>query len=31
MSDDRLIVAMDVPNVLEGLELAKTLGDSVSF
>ena len=31
MTDDRLIVAMDVPNVLEGLELAKTLGDSVSF
>ena len=31
MSHDRLIVAMDVPNVLEGLELAKTLGDSVSF
>ena len=31
MSRDRLIVAMDVPNVLDGLELAKTLGDSVSF
>ncbi len=31
MPDDRLIVAMDVPNVLDGLELAKTLGDSVSF
>ena len=31
MSDDRLIVAMDVPNVLEGLDLAKVLGDSVSF
>lgn len=31
MSDDRLIVAMDVPNVLDGLELAKALGDSVSF
>jgi orotidine-5'-phosphate decarboxylase len=31
MSDDRLIVAMDVPNVLDGLELAKTLGDSVNF
>ncbi len=31
MQDDRLIVAMDVPNVLDGLELAKTLGDSVSF
>lgn len=31
MFDDRLIVAMDVPNVLDGLELAKTLGDSVNF
>ena len=31
MSDDRLIVAMDVPNVLDGLELAKSLGDSVGF
>lgn len=31
MSDDRLIVAMDVPNVLDGLELAKTLGDTISF
>ncbi len=31
MSDDRLIVAMDVPNALEGLELARTLGDTVSF
>ena len=31
MTDDRLIVAMDVPNVLDGLELARTLGDSVSF
>ena len=31
MSDDRLIVAMDVPTVLDGLELAKTLGDSISF
>lgn len=31
MPDDRLIVAMDVPNVLDGLELAKTLGDSVNF
>ena len=31
MSDDRLIVAMDVPNVLEGLELAKKLGDRVNF
>ena len=31
MSDDRLIVALDVPNALEGLELASRLGDSVSF
>jgi len=31
MSDDRLIVAMDVPNILDGLELAKALGDSVNF
>lgn len=30
-ADDRLIVALDVPNALAGLELAKTLGDSVSF
>lgn len=29
--DDRLIVAMDVPNVIEGLALADKLGDSVSF
>ncbi len=31
MSDDRLIVALDVPNVLDGLELAKTLGSTVNF
>lgn len=31
MSDDRLIVALDVPNALEGLALAERLGDSVSF
>ena len=30
-ADDRLIVALDVPNALEGLELAEKLGDSVSF
>jgi orotidine-5'-phosphate decarboxylase len=29
--NDKLIVAMDVPNTLAGLELAKTLGDSISF
>ncbi|MBO6885657.1 MAG: orotidine-5'-phosphate decarboxylase [Marivita sp.] len=31
MSDDRLIVALDVPNALDGLHLAEKLGDSVSF
>ena len=31
MPDDRLIVALDVPNALEGLTLAETLGDAVSF
>ncbi len=31
MSDDRLIVALDVPGALEGLELAGRLGDAVSF
>ena len=30
-SDDRLIVALDLPNALEGLKLAETLGDAVSF
>ncbi|MEL6570230.1 MAG: orotidine-5'-phosphate decarboxylase [Pseudomonadota bacterium] len=30
-ADDRLIVALDVPNVLDGLALAEKLGDSVSF
>ncbi len=30
-SDDRLIVALDVPNALEGLALADKLGDAVSF
>ncbi|MDR9427857.1 MAG: orotidine-5'-phosphate decarboxylase [Salibaculum sp.] len=30
-ADDRLIVAMDVPDALQGLELARTLGDEVSF
>ncbi|MDA0222776.1 MAG: orotidine-5'-phosphate decarboxylase [Proteobacteria bacterium] len=30
-SDDRLIVALDVPNALDGLALAEQLGDSVSF
>lgn len=31
MSDDRLIVALDVANPLEGLSLAEKLGDAVSF
>lgn len=31
MSDDRLIVALDVPNVVQGLALAEKLGDTVSF
>ena len=30
-ADDRLIVALDVPNALEGLQLAEKLGDSASF
>lgn len=30
-SDDRLIVALDVPNALEGHALAARLGDAVSF
>ncbi|EKX58480.1 Orotidine 5'-phosphate decarboxylase [Rhodobacter sp. AKP1] len=31
MADDRLIVALDVPNVVQGLDLAERLGDAVSF
>lgn len=31
MSDDRLIVALDVPNVIEGLKLVERIGDAVSF
>ncbi|MGB0958847.1 MAG: orotidine-5'-phosphate decarboxylase [Halocynthiibacter sp.] len=31
MSDDRLILALDVPTALEGLSLADNLGDAVSF
>lgn len=31
MADDRLIVALDVANALDGLALADRLGDSVSF
>ena len=29
--DDRLIVALDMPNALEALQMAETLGDAVSF
>ncbi len=31
MSDDRLIVALDVPNAPDALDLAQNLGDTVSF
>ncbi len=31
MSDDRLIAALDVPNALQGLQLAEQIGDAVSF
>jgi orotidine-5'-phosphate decarboxylase len=31
IADNRLIVALDVPNALEGLKVAETLGDAVSF
>ncbi|MEO9823550.1 MAG: orotidine-5'-phosphate decarboxylase [Paracoccaceae bacterium] len=31
LADDRLIVALDVPNALQGLALAQKLGDSVGF
>jgi len=31
MPDDRLIVALDVPNIVQGLELATRIGDAVSF
>ncbi len=30
-TDDRLIVALDVPNALAGLELARQIGDAVGF
>ncbi|MDO8984976.1 orotidine-5'-phosphate decarboxylase [Cypionkella sp.] len=30
-ADDRLIVALDVPNIVQGLDLAARLGDAVSF
>jgi orotidine-5'-phosphate decarboxylase len=31
MSDDRLIVALDVPNIVSGLAIAARLGDAVGF
>ena len=31
MADDRLIVAMDVRNAIDGLKMAEQLGDAVSF
>ena len=31
MADDRLIIALDVPNVLDGLDLVSRIGDAVSF
>jgi len=31
MTDDRLIVALDVPNVVQGLDLAARIGDAASF
>ncbi|MDU9005122.1 orotidine-5'-phosphate decarboxylase [Sedimentitalea todarodis] len=31
MSDDRLIVALDVPTALQGLELTQQIGDAVNF
>lgn len=30
-ADDRLIVALDVPNVVQGLDLVNRIGDAVSF
>jgi len=31
MSDDRLIVALDVPNVIAGMDMVSKLGETVSF
>ena len=31
MTNDRLIVALDVPNIVQGLDLAARIGDAVSF
>jgi orotidine-5'-phosphate decarboxylase len=31
LADDRLIVALDVPNLVQGMQIADALGDAVSF
>ena len=31
MSDDRLIVALDVPNIIAGMDVVNKLGATVSF
>ena len=31
MSDDRLIVALDVPNIIAGMVIVNKLGETVSF
>jgi len=31
MADDKLIVAMDMPNAIEALKMAEQLGDAVNF
>jgi orotidine-5'-phosphate decarboxylase len=31
MADDRLIVALDVPNIVQGMHIAQALGNAVSF
>ena len=31
MTDDRLIVALDVPNVVQGLDLVRRIGDAANF
>jgi len=31
MTDDRLIVALDVPDALAGMAMAEKIGDAVSF
>ena len=31
MTDDKLIMAMDMPNAIEALKMAERLGDAVTF